>query len=71
MLGIRFLEPHMTDIYTFPWAPNPEYSTFYASGNEIWKYFKRTTEEYHLEENVRFDTKVLDLLGRKYQEEEN
>jgi cation diffusion facilitator CzcD-associated flavoprotein CzcO len=50
----------MTDVYTFPWAPGPEYSIFCASGNEIWKYFKRNTEEYHLDENVGFDTKVLD-----------
>ena len=48
------------DMYAFPWAPNPEYDSFYASGQQIWDYFKRTTKEYHLDKSIQFDTKVFD-----------
>lgn len=50
----------MRNIYTFPLARNPYYPTFYASEEEIWNYFRRTTEEYHLYKNIPLDTKVLD-----------
>ncbi|KAF4986934.1 hypothetical protein FGRMN_10606 [Fusarium graminum] len=56
-------------IYTFPFEPNPDWSTFYASGAEIWSYIKRTTEKYGLAEHVQFGTNVThatwdDTLGK-------
>ncbi|KAH7265523.1 NADP-dependent oxidoreductase domain-containing protein [Fusarium redolens] len=45
-------------IYTFPFEPNPDWSSFYASGSEIWAYIKRTSDKYGLAENVRFQSKV-------------
>ncbi|KAF5584814.1 monooxygenase [Fusarium pseudocircinatum] len=47
-------------IYTFPFEPNPDWSSFYASGPDIWAYIKRTTDKYGLAENVRFQSKVTD-----------
>ncbi|KAF5722437.1 monooxygenase [Fusarium mundagurra] len=47
-------------IYTFPFEPNPDWSSFYASGPEIWAYIKRTSDKYGLAENVRFQSKVTD-----------
>ena len=40
-------------IYTFPFEPNPEWSAYYASGEEIWHYFKRTVEKYDLAKGVK------------------
>ncbi|KAF5534683.1 monooxygenase [Fusarium mexicanum] len=47
-------------IYTFPFEPNPDWSSFYASGPEIWTYIKRTSDKYGLAENVTFQSKVTD-----------
>ncbi|KAG7412596.1 FAD-binding monooxygenase aflW [Fusarium oxysporum f. sp. rapae] len=49
-------------IYTFPFEPNPEWSSFYASGPEIWAYIKRTSDKYGLAENVRFQSKVTEAI---------
>ncbi|VTT55935.1 unnamed protein product [Fusarium fujikuroi] len=49
-------------IYTFPFEPNPDWSSFYASGPEIWAYIKRTSDKYGLAENVRFQSKVTDAM---------
>lgn len=46
-------------IYTFPFEPNPDWSSFYASGAEIWKYIKQTTKKHHLDERVSFNSKVV------------
>lgn len=56
-------------IYTFPFEPNPDWSSFYASGPEIWSYIKRTSDKYTLAEHVRFQSKVThatwdDALGK-------
>ncbi|KHN98020.1 Flavin monooxygenase-like protein [Metarhizium album ARSEF 1941] len=45
-------------IYTFSFEPNPDWSSFYAGGAEIWQYIKRTTEKYHLDEKVQFNCTV-------------
>ena len=45
-------------IYTFPFEPNPEWSAYYASGDEIWHYFKRTVEKYDLLRGVKCGHRV-------------
>ena len=45
-------------IYTFPFEPNPEWSAYYASGEEIWHYFKRTVEKYDLARGVKCGHRV-------------
>ncbi|KAL1863245.1 hypothetical protein Plec18170_000077 [Paecilomyces lecythidis] len=49
-------------IYTFPFEPNPDYSCFYAGGQEIWEYVKRTTAKYHLDEHVQFNSRVISTI---------
>ncbi|OAL43321.1 FAD/NAD(P)-binding domain-containing protein [Pyrenochaeta sp. DS3sAY3a] len=46
-------------IYTFPFEPNPSWSSFYASGPEILAYIKKTTAKYSLDRCVRLNTKIL------------
>ncbi|KAL6407714.1 uncharacterized protein AUP68_08736 [Ilyonectria robusta] len=49
-------------IYTFSFEPNPDWSSFYASGPEIWQYIKRTTKKYNLDERVHLNSKVLSTI---------
>lgn len=45
-------------IYTFPWEPNPEWSAYYASGAEIWEYFKKTVDKWDLARGVKCGHRV-------------
>jgi cation diffusion facilitator CzcD-associated flavoprotein CzcO len=45
-------------IYTFPFEPNPDWSTYYASGSEILEYFKRTVAKYDLARDVKCSHRV-------------
>ncbi|SCO78535.1 related to monooxigenase [Fusarium oxysporum] len=49
-------------IYTFSFEPNPNWSSFFASGPEIWEYMKKTTEKYHLDERVQFNSRVTSTI---------
>ncbi|KAL5592391.1 hypothetical protein FOBRF1_013417 [Fusarium oxysporum] len=49
-------------IYTFPFEPNPSWSQFYASGPEIWRYIKKTSDKYRLDEPVILNTEVLSSI---------
>jgi hypothetical protein len=44
--------------YQFTWEKNPNWSQFYSSSEEIWKYFKHVSTKYDLEKYVKFNTKV-------------
>ena len=46
-------------IYTFPFEPNPSWSQFYAPGSEIWRYIKKISDKYQLDEPVILNTEVL------------
>ncbi|EXJ67978.1 uncharacterized protein A1O5_08592 [Cladophialophora psammophila CBS 110553] len=46
-------------IYTFTWAPNPKWSSYYVKGPEIRSYIQNVAKEYDLEKNVVFNAKVL------------
>jgi hypothetical protein len=45
--------------YTYPFEPNPDWSTFYAGSAEISAYFTRFYEKYHLKPFVKLEHKVL------------
>ncbi|KAK4555055.1 hypothetical protein LTR86_007821 [Recurvomyces mirabilis] len=45
-------------IYTFPFEPNPDWSAFYASGEEILEYFLRTVKKYDLGRDVKCGHRV-------------
>ncbi|KFY41588.1 hypothetical protein V495_04857 [Pseudogymnoascus sp. VKM F-4514 (FW-929)] len=44
--------------YQFTWARNPNWSSYYASSEEIWQYFKDVATKYDLEKYVQFKTTV-------------
>lgn len=46
-------------IYAFPFDPNPEWSKFYSSGEEIQEYIKRTVKKWHLDRDLHLNTKVV------------
>jgi cation diffusion facilitator CzcD-associated flavoprotein CzcO len=45
-------------ISQFTWARNPNWSRFYSSAEEIWRYFKDVSTKYDLEKYVKLNTKV-------------
>jgi cation diffusion facilitator CzcD-associated flavoprotein CzcO len=45
-------------IYTFPFEPNPDWSAYYASGEEILAYFRRTVAKYGLDRDVKCGHRV-------------
>ncbi|KAF2472257.1 FAD/NAD(P)-binding domain-containing protein [Lindgomyces ingoldianus] len=46
-------------IYTFPFEPNPNWSAFYARGQEIHDYFMRTVKKYNLDRDVKTGHRVI------------
>ncbi len=45
--------------YTFTWRANPDWSRFYASGKEIWQWYKKLAGEYGVYERTKFKHKVV------------
>ena len=45
-------------IYTFPFEPNPDWSAYYASGDEILQYFRRAVTKYDLARDVKCGHRV-------------
>lgn len=45
--------------YTYSFAPNPEWSQFYAPGPEIQHYFERVTDIYDIREHIRFGVEAV------------
>lgn len=45
-------------IYAFPFDPNPDWSRFYSSGEEIQAYIKRTVKKWNLDRDIQLNTKV-------------
>jgi cation diffusion facilitator CzcD-associated flavoprotein CzcO len=46
-------------IYAFPFDPNPNWSRFYSSGEEIEEYIKSTVEKWNLGRDIQLNTKVI------------
>lgn len=44
--------------YTYSFAPNPEWSEFYAPGPEIQRYFEKVTDDYGIRDHIRFNAEV-------------
>ncbi|KAL6241215.1 hypothetical protein RBB50_011894 [Rhinocladiella similis] len=49
-------------LYAFPFDPNPDWSHFYASGQEIHKYIKETTTKWNLDRDVKLNHKVTETV---------
>lgn len=54
--GVRCDVP--SAIYAFPFEPNPEWSHFFSTGQEIQDYFERTVKKWNLDKHVQFDHRV-------------
>ena len=48
-------------IYAFPFDPNPNWSKFYADGDEILEYMDRTADKWNLKRDIQFNTRVISL----------
>ena len=51
-------------VYTYPFARNPGWSSFYAPGPEIQAYFQSVADRYGITERVRFGDEVTELRFR-------
>ncbi len=51
-----------TDIYTFSFEPNPDWTSFYAKGSDIQSYIKRTATKHGLDKDVKFNSKVVESV---------
>ncbi|TGL18815.1 NAD(P)/FAD-dependent oxidoreductase [Leptospira yanagawae] len=47
-------------MYTYSFAPNPEWSHRFAHGNEIHTYFKRVSDEYKVTPKIHFNEAVVE-----------
>lgn len=45
-------------VYTYTFAPNPEWSRFFAGGPEIKGYFQRIADDYGVSPHIRFNAEV-------------
>ncbi|GKZ91462.1 hypothetical protein AnigIFM59636_003719 [Aspergillus niger] len=45
--------------YQFSWAPSPDWTPFYSSAPEIFKYFKGIADNYGLRKYIRLDHRVV------------
>ncbi|OAG37135.1 hypothetical protein AYO21_08670 [Fonsecaea monophora] len=48
-------------LYTFSWDPNPEWSHYFAYGNEIQRYFEGFAQRYDLHKYMKLRTKVVEI----------
>ncbi|EGP86307.1 unnamed protein product [Zymoseptoria tritici ST99CH_1A5] len=46
-------------VYCFPFASNPNWSSFYVSGGEIFEYIKKTADDFGLRECIRLNSRVI------------
>jgi cation diffusion facilitator CzcD-associated flavoprotein CzcO len=54
-------------IYTYTFEPNPDWSSFFAGGAEIQKYFENFADKYGLRKYMKLNTKVVEA---RWNEEE-
>ena len=54
--------------YTYEFAPNPEWSAYFAGGPEIQTYFEKVVDDYGVRALIRFNSEVaaLDWIGDRW-----
>ena len=52
---------HTRLVQAFPFDPNPNWSKFYADGDEIHEYMQKTVDKWNLKRDVQFNTRVISL----------
>ena len=53
-----------TYLYSFSFAPNPDWSRTYGPQEEIYAYLRKVADDYGVREHIRFDTEVLEQTWR-------
>jgi cation diffusion facilitator CzcD-associated flavoprotein CzcO len=48
-------------VKAFPFDPNPNWSKFYADGDEILEYVEKVATKWNLRRDVQFNTRVIAL----------
>lgn len=48
--------------YTYSFAPNPEWSSYYVGGPEIRRYFEKVSEDYGVTPYIRFNNEVTNCV---------
>ncbi|GFN20563.1 hypothetical protein AtubIFM55763_005711 [Aspergillus tubingensis] len=48
--------------YSFPWRPNPNWSSFYSSAKEIWEYLKQIVVEEDMMKYITLNTRVVSAI---------
>lgn len=46
-------------LYSYSFAPNPDWSRWYAPGREIWDYVRRCATDFGVYDNITFDTTIV------------
>ncbi|RFU26289.1 hypothetical protein B7463_g10049, partial [Scytalidium lignicola] len=52
-------------IYAFPFDPNPDWSHFYSTGQQIHEYMKKIVRKWNLDRDVQFNTRVVGLFWQE------
>lgn len=48
--------------YTYSFAPNPDWSAFYATGPEIKQYFEKVIDDYGVRDLIRYNSEVTECV---------
>lgn len=48
--------------YTYPFEPNPDWSSFYAGSAEILQYFERFVDKYDLRQYIKINSKIVKAI---------
>jgi cation diffusion facilitator CzcD-associated flavoprotein CzcO len=54
-------ESSLICVQAFPFDPNPNWSKFYADGDEILEYMQRIAEKWNLRRDIQFNSRVIGL----------
>jgi cation diffusion facilitator CzcD-associated flavoprotein CzcO len=61
LLATFKLIPHSpSHAYQATFETNPDWTQYYSSGSEIWKYFKHIAVKYDAEKYITFNTKIVE-----------
>lgn len=52
-------------LYSYSFAPNPEWSRWYAPGDEIWRYVRNCATEFGVYDQIQFDTTIESAVWEK------
>jgi cation diffusion facilitator CzcD-associated flavoprotein CzcO len=54
--------------YSYTWQPNPDWSRFYARGDEIWSWYKKLAGDYGVYDHAKFNHRVIGATWREQEQ---